>query len=187
MGLEEYQKKRNFSKTPEPKGTEKLEPGNSFVVQKHKAKRLHYDFRLEIDGVLKSWAIPKGPSLDPAERRLAVQVEDHPVEYKNFEGVIPPGEYGAGTVMIWDFGTYEPLGEKNLSDGLKKGEIRFWLNGKKLKGGFTLVLTRYRGNRKNWLLIKEKDEYARKGSNITEEQPNSAYSGKSIEEIAILK
>ena len=186
MGLEEYQKKRNFSKTPEPRGEERVESGNSFVIQKHKAKRLHYDFRLEIDGVLKSWAIPKGPSLDPAERRLAVQVEDHPVEYKDFEGVIPPGEYGAGTVMIWDFGTYESLSGEDLSKGLEKGEIRFRLNGKKLKGGFILVLTRYRGNKRNWLLIKEKDEYARKGSNITEEQPDSAYSGKSMEEISRL-
>ncbi len=180
--LDEYRKKRNFRKTPEPEGKEKKEPGNFFVVQKHKAKKLHYDFRLEIDGVLKSWAIPKGPTLNPSERRLAVQVEDHPVEYKNFEGIIPEGEYGAGTVIVWDEGFYEPLGE-NLSEGLKKGEIKFCLHGKKLRGKFALVKTKYQGSEKNWLLIKEKDEYARKDIDITKEKPNSVKSGKKLEEI----
>ncbi len=184
MKLEEYQKKRHFEKTSEPKETKKRKQGNSFVVQKHQASHLHYDFRLEIDGVLKSWAIPKGPSLNPSEKRLAIQVEDHPVEYKDFERVIPSGEYGAGTVMIWDFGTYESPGGKNLSNGLKKGRIKFQLQGQKLKGGFILIQTKYQDNMRNWLFIKEKDAYARRDLNITKEQPNSAFSKRSLEEIA---
>lgn len=183
MKLEEYQRKRHFDKTPEPRGIERVEPGNSFVVQKHQASHLHYDFRLQIEGTLKSWAIPKGPSLDPAEKRLAIRVEDHPVEYKDFEGVIPAGEYGAGTVMIWDFGTYESSSGEDLSKGLDKGEIKFRLYGQKLRGGFALIRTKYQSNRENWLLIKEKDEYARENSDITREQPNSARSGKSLEQI----
>lgn len=153
------------------------------MVQKHRATRLHYDFRLQIGGVLKSWALPKGPSLNPSERRLAIRVEDHPVEYKDFEGVIPSGEYGAGVVMVWDFGTYEPSDKEDLSEGLRKGEIKFHLNGKKLKGGFALIRTTYQGSSKNWLLIKEKDKYAHAEGDITRQEPNSAYSGKSLEGI----
>ncbi|MBE0478906.1 hypothetical protein IBX65_07305 [Candidatus Aerophobetes bacterium] len=183
MKLGKYRAKRHFQKTPEPRGIERKIRGNSFVIQKHRASHLHYDFRLEVDGVLKSWAIPKGPSLDPSEKRLAIQVEDHPVEYKDFEGVIPPGEYGAGVVMIWDFGVYEAGEVESLREALTKGELKFQLHGKKLQGGFVLIQTKYKDSRKNWLLIKEKDEYARKGSNITEEESTSAYSGKTLDEI----
>lgn len=151
MALAEYSRKRNFSKTPEPKGSEINEEGKHFVIQKHQASHLHFDFRLEFEGVLKSWAVPKGPSTKIGEKRLAVQVEDHPLEYRKFHGVIPEGNYGAGTVEIWDEGVYEPL--SNLGRGLRKGEIKFRLLGKKLKGSYALV--QFGKINKNWLLIKE--------------------------------
>src|SRR5712692_8183118 len=146
--LTEYKKKRKFNKTPEP-GPEKkhTKTGRLFVVQKHRATQLHYDFRLEADGVLKSWAVPKGPSLDPAVKRLAMQVEDHPVDYADFEGVIPEGEYGGGTVMVWDIGTYEPENDETFDGAMRKGRIVFTLSGKKLKGGWALVST----NGRQWL------------------------------------
>src|SRR5882762_5241763 len=155
--LKDYEKKRSFKKTPEP-GPEKksTRTGRSFVVQKHRATQLHYDFRLEADGVLKSWAVPKGPSLDPSVKRLAMQVEDHPVDYAKFEGVIPEGEYGGGTVMVWDYGTYEPETTDDVSAAIKKGELKFSLKGKKLMGSWALVRTRDR----QWLLIKHRDYYA---------------------------
>jgi len=154
--LAEYQRKRDFSKTPEPKGTPEPRGQNRFVVQKHWATRLHYDFRLEMDGVLVSWAIPKGPTLNPAERRLAAHVEDHPVSYYDFEGTIPKGEYGGGTVMVWDWGTFE-LEESTPSESLQRGEVKFRLNGVRLRGRYALVRTR---SDKDWLLIKKKDEAA---------------------------
>ncbi len=138
--LTEYKKKRKFDKTPEPGPKKKrTRSGHIFVVQKHRATQLHYDFRLEADGVLKSWAVPKGPSLDPKVKRLAMQVEDHPVDYAKFEGVIPEGEYGGGTVMVWDYGTYEPENNENVSEALRKGELKFTLNGEKLQGSWVLV------------------------------------------------
>jgi bifunctional non-homologous end joining protein LigD len=167
MALEEYKRKRDFKQTPEP--PPKVESGKQrrFVVQKHRASRLHYDLRLEMDGVLKSWAVPKGPSLDPADKRLAMQVEDHPVSYFDFEGIIPPGNYGAGTVMIWDMGTWEPQGDARAM--LPKGDLKFRLNGKKLKGDFALVKMRSRrpGSKgTEWLLIKHRDAYAQEGYGI---------------------
>jgi bifunctional non-homologous end joining protein LigD len=180
MGLAEYKKKRRFSVTPEPGPKEKSsEMGNIFVVQKHRATQLHYDFRLEADGVLKSWAVPKGPSMDPGVKRLAMQVEDHPVDYADFEGVIPEGEYGGGTVMVWDYGVYAPENVKRVSDGLKKGDLKFVLLGKKLKGSFVLVRTRDR----QWLLIKHRDEYAT-DEEIAETQPFSSLSKRTLAEIA---
>jgi bifunctional non-homologous end joining protein LigD len=180
MGLAEYKKKRRFNVTPEPGPKEKSsELGNIFVVQKHRATQLHYDFRLEADGVLKSWAVPKGPSLDPSVKRLAMQVEDHPVDYADFEGVIPEGEYGGGTVMVWDYGVYAPENVSKVSDGLKKGDLKFVLLGKKLKGSFVLVRTRER----QWLLIKHRDEYA-KEEEIAETQPFSVLSKRTLAEIA---
>jgi len=166
MALEGYRKKRNFSRTPEPQGIRLRKSGRRFVVQKHQARHLHYDFRLEAGGVLKSWAIPKGPSMSPSHKRLAIQVEDHPVEYRDFEGVISPGEYGAGTVMVWDFGTYKPLEGKDPETMIQEGYIKFYLEGKKLKGGFSLIRTKYQGNKNSWLLIKEKDAFARKEYDI---------------------
>ncbi len=154
--LSEYQRKRDFSKTPEPKGAPDASGGNRFVVQKHWATRLHYDFRLEMEGVLVSWAIPKGPTLNPAERRLAAHVEDHPVTYYDFEGTIPKGEYGGGTVMVWDWGTYE-LEESSPAESMSRGEVKFRLNGVRLRGRYALVRTR---SDKDWLLIKKKDEAA---------------------------
>ena len=154
--LAEYQRKRDFSKTPEPKGTPEPRGQNRFVVQKHWATRLHYDFRLEMDGVLVSWAIPKGPTLNPAERRLAAHVEDHPVSYYDFEGTIPKGEYGGGTVMVWDWGTYE-LEETAPAESLRRGEVKFRLHGVRLSGRYALVRTR---SEKDWLLIKKRDEAA---------------------------
>ena len=170
MSLVKYKQKRNFEVTPEPEGKlKKNTPLLSFVVQRHKASHLHYDFRLEMDGVLKSWAVPKGPSMNPADKRLAMMVEDHPYSYKDFKGVIPEG-YGAGIVEIWDNGKYTDLehsdkvtSEKNLRAGLKAGNLKFSLNGKKLKGEFALVKLKPRGEEKesnSWLLIKHKDEFA---------------------------
>lgn len=180
MGLAEYKKKRRFNKTPEPEPEEKnSELGNIFVVQKHRATQLHYDFRLEADGVLKSWAVPKGPSMDPSVKRLAMQVEDHPVDYANFEGVIPEGEYGGGTVMVWDNGIYAPENNESVSKALAKGELKFAMLGKKLKGSFVLVRTRDR----QWLLMKHKDEYVIE-EDIAETQPYSILTKRTLAEIA---
>lgn len=163
MSLKEYQEKRKFDETPEPvadvRNTTAKEP--VFVIQKHDASHLHFDFRLEADGALKSWAVPKGPSMNPKEKRLAVQVEDHPLDYANFEGIIPEGNYGAGTVEIWDNGTYTPLERyRNVSKAIEDGRLEFKLHGQKLKGQFTLVRTNMDGKDKNWLLIKKDDPYA---------------------------
>lgn len=167
MALEKYNQKRRFQSTPEPPGKLGKGEGHRFVVQKHRASHLHYDFRLEMDGVLKSWAVPKGPSLDPADKRLAMQVEDHPVSYFDFEGVIPPGNYGAGTVMVWDLGTWEALGDPHAM--LNKGDLKFRLQGQKLNGEFVLAHMRSRrpGSKgTEWLLIKKKDEAMQPGFDI---------------------
>src|SRR5688572_6937895 len=173
MGLRTYHAKRNFRKTPEPRG-KKLSSGKalSYVIQKHAARRLHYDFRLELDGVLVSWAIPKGPSLDPRDRRLAVHVEDHPMQYGSFEGVIPQGQYGGGTVVLWDRGTWMP--EDDPRRGLREGKLKFTLRGEKLGGRWNLV--RLSNDPKNWLLIKDRDSEASSGRDITEERPESVNS-----------
>src|SRR5208282_5770088 len=195
MALEEYRRKRDFRKTSEPAGEVPAKSKGaaaplSFVVQKHAARQLHYDFRLELDGVLKSWAVPKGPSLDPAEKRLAVQVEDHPMEYGGFEGVIPKGQYGGGTVMLWDEGTWEPQAAyPDVDEGLRTGSLKFILHGKKLQGKWALIRMggKYANERKpNWLLIKEHDDFERRSDDppITEEAPNSVVTGRRIEEIA---
>ena len=180
MALTEYKKKRKFDKTPEP-GPEKkrTKSGRMFVIQKHRATALHYDFRLEADGVLKSWAVPKGPSLDPKVKRLAMQVEDHPVDYAKFEGVIPEGEYGGGTVMVWDYGTYKPEDTTNVSEALRKGELKFSLNGQKLKGSWVLVRTRER----QWLLLKHRDYYTTE-EEVTELAPVSILTRRTLAEIA---
>jgi len=186
MGLAIYRKKRRFGVTPEPRGRAARAKGNQFVIQKHAARSLHYDLRLELDGVMKSWAVTRGPSLVPGEKRLAVQVEDHPLEYNTFEGTIPEGEYGGGTVLIWDRGSWIPDGDPH--EGLKKGRLNFTLKGKKLSGLWHLVRMRGRPNEKktNWLLIKAHDEAERgpKDPDILEEMPLSVVSGRSIEEIA---
>lgn len=183
MSLAAYKKKRNFTETSEPTGREKKSARSLiFVVQEHSASHLHYDFRLEIEGVLKSWAVPKGPSLNPEDRRLAMMVEDHPYDYKDFEGTIPEGNYGAGNVIVWDYGTFHSVeseaakeSEKNLLSGLKEGHISFILRGKKLKGEFALV--RMKGRSKNaWLLLKKDDKYAAK-KNILDKK-KSVISGK---------
>jgi len=186
MSLKQYHERRNFRKTAEPKGTVRKRPSRKlrFVVHKHDASRLHYDLRLEMEGVLKSWAVPKGPSLNPAEKRLAVMVEDHPLDYRDFEGVIPKPEYGAGTVMIWDQGTYEVADEHPGPEALARGTLKFNLFGKKLRGGWVLVRTRWRGENKNWLLIKEKDDAATARGDILKQQPDSARTGRTMEEIA---
>jgi bifunctional non-homologous end joining protein LigD len=183
-GLEEYRAKRNFTRTPEPEGSPGMKQGWSFVIQKHAASRLHYDFRLELDGVLKSWAVTRGPSLDPGEKRLAVRVEDHPLDYGGFEGTIPKGEYGGGTVMLWDRGTWTPEGDPH--EGLRKGKLSFTLDGERLKGGFALVRMPPRGRekRENWLLIKQKDETADPGLDPTEHWQESVSTGRGMEAIA---
>ena len=192
MALEEYRSKRDFRKTPEPAGIaaaqRKTEAGLSFVIQKHAARRLHYDFRLELDGVLKSWAVPKGPSLDPAEKRLAVHVEDHPLEYGEFEGVIPEGEYGGGTVLLWDRGIWVPL-NSDPQAAYRKGSLKFMLEGEKLHGNWALVRMGGKAAKErheNWLLIKERDEEAvpHSGEAIVAENPLSVASGRSLDAIA---
>jgi bifunctional non-homologous end joining protein LigD len=185
--LDAYRAKRDFSKTPEPAGKpRKTKAGNSYVIQKHAARRLHYDFRLELNGVLKSWAVPEGPSLIPGKKRLAVHVEDHPLEYGGFEGVIPEGEYGAGTVMVWDRGTWTP--EFDPEFGYKKGHLKFSLQGEKLKGAWHLVrmARKPREKQEAWLLFKSDDAAARPADapDVLEEMPRSAATGREIEEIA---
>src|SRR4051812_22142523 len=171
--LAQYRAKRDFQKTPEPQGGSAPAAGSAFVIQKHAASRLHYDFRLELDGVMKSWAVTRGPSLVPSDKRLAVHVEDHPVEYNTFEGTIPKGEYGGGTVMIWDRGRWQP--DDDPREGLKTGRLTFALEGEKLHGKWHLVRMhgRRNGSKENWLLIKAHDEWERgpKDVDILEEMP----------------
>lgn len=185
--LEEYRRKRDFARTAEPEGgAAPASEGRLFVVQKHAARQLHYDFRLELDGVLKSWAVPRGPCLDPQQKPLAVHVEDHPIEYGSFEGIIPSGEYGAGTVMLWDRGRWEPIGD--ASAGLEKGDLKFRLHGEKLRGSWVLARMggKAGGDGRNWLLIKKRDDEARpvESYNVLSEEPFSVQSGRSMEEIA---
>jgi DNA ligase D-like protein (predicted 3'-phosphoesterase) len=155
-----------------------------FVVQKHAATSLHYDFRLEAEGVLKSWAVPKGPSLDPRDKRLAMRVEDHALDYADFEGVIAEGEYGAGPVIVWDRGTYRPLDDETLAAALRKGHAKFWLDGQKLKGGFSLRRGGSEGDREKWLLVKMDDEGADRRRRPVSSQPESVLSGRTIEQMA---
>jgi bifunctional non-homologous end joining protein LigD len=192
--LAEYKRKRDFTKTAEPEG--KTTRGRSaralkYVIQKHAASRLHFDFRLELDGVMKSWAVPKGPSYDPAVRRLAMEVEDHPIEYNSFEGTIPKGEYGGGTVMLWDRGTYEPEaggGAKALREGYERGDLKIVLHGKRLRGGWVLVrMRRDEGGRAQWLLIKHRDEYADADYDVVADVTTSVASGRTMDEIATRK
>jgi bifunctional non-homologous end joining protein LigD len=186
--LAEYNAKRDFSRTAEPAGKVPKARGQSlhFVIQKHAASHLHYDFRLELDGVMKSWAVPKGPSLDPTVRRLAMEVEDHPISYNTFEGTIPKGEYGGGTVMLWDRGTYEADdggGAESLRRGYEKGELRFVMHGKRLQGGFVLARLR-RPGRPQWLLIKRRDDHAEADRDITAEATTSVVSKRTMDQIA---
>jgi bifunctional non-homologous end joining protein LigD len=197
MSLDEYKRKRRFEETPEPPPKIEKQSRHRFVVQRHAATRLHYDFRLEMDGVLKSWAVPKGPSLDPADKRLAMQVEDHPVSYFDFEGTIPAGNYGGGTVMVWDAGTWEPLSpvpvngeyvpgtEKEAAAMLAKGDLKFRLKGKRLKGDFALVHIKGRAGSKGneWLLIKKKDDYVVAGFDI-DSYDTSILTGRTLVQIA---
>ena len=186
--LREYRDKRNFSRTTEPAGEREKSSGQPiFVIQKHDARTLHYDFRLEVNGVLKSWAVPKGPSTDPSVKRLALPTEDHPLEYAKFEGIIPEGEYGAGTVLVWDTGSYKNLmAEKKepltMEESLENGHIEVWLEGKKLRGGYALIRTSG-GDKARWLLVKMTDEEADARRNPVSTEPDSAISGRSLEEI----
>lgn len=187
--LKEYKSKRNFSKTAEPhKSGKKSKDGRVFVIQKHQASSLHYDFRLEVDGVLKSWAVPKGPSTNPKDKRLAMLTEDHPLDYKDFEGTIPEGEYGAGTVIVWDTGTYDNIKVKDdkklsMEEAFENGQVEIRLHGKKLKGGYALIRTGKPDDRR-WLLIKMKDDDADARRNPVSTEPESVLSGKTLEDIA---
>lgn len=185
MPLEEYKKKRDFKQTPEPKASESRKKADTlyFCVQRHDATRLHYDFRLEVGGVLVSWAVPKGPSLDPNRKALAMKVEDHPLDYGSFEGNIPAGNYGAGSVMLWDKGTYEVLDEGTPEVQLARGDFKFYLKGEKLQGSFAIVRMKRSQKGNEWLLIKKKDEFAREEWDI-EQLGQSVLTGRTQEEIA---
>lgn len=185
--LKEYKEKRNFIKTTDLKPVLKKRKSTDliYVIQKHKATNLHYDLRLELNGVLKSWAIPKGPSIDPSRKKLAVPTEDHPIDYAFFEGVIPEGEYGAGTVIVWDKGIYRNLKDNiSLEEAYDKGKLEIFIEGEKLKGAYVLLRTgKKQSYDKRWLLIKMKDKYADSERNPTETEPESVLSGKKIEDI----
>lgn len=192
--LEEYERRRDFNKTGEPSpGSRSSDKDRTFVIQKHDARNLHYDFRLSIDGVLKSWAVPKGPSTDTRVKRLAILTEDHPMEYADFEGVIPEGEYGAGTVMVWDRGGYRNLrsgkegkrgkGAASMEASYRDGHIEVWLEGHKLRGGYALTRTGSSGKREKWLLVKMRDEEADARRNPTSTETESVVSGRTMKEI----
>lgn len=185
--LERYHEKRDFSRSPEPKGGGAARADPVFVIQKHDASSLHYDFRLEVDGTLKSWAVPKGPSTDPREKRLAIATEDHPLDYAGFEGVIPEGEYGGGTVLIWDRGTYENITEKDggvrpMARALAEGHVLVRLHGEKIGGGY--ALQRIDDDKDQWLLIKMDDDAADARRNPVSTQPDSVATGRGLDEIA---
>jgi len=193
--LDTYRSKRDFRKSPEPKGGEgrptfKKDKNPIFVIQEHDASSLHYDFRLEVGGVLKSWAVPKGPSTDPSNKRLAVQTEDHPLSYADFEGIIPEDQYGGGTVIVWDAGPYKNIKKDkdgkamSIEDALRQGTVEVWLEGKKLRGGYALIHTKMGGNKKNWILVKMKDDEADARRNPTSTEPKSVLSGKTIKQMA---
>jgi bifunctional non-homologous end joining protein LigD len=188
--LSEYRAKRDFKKTAEPAGKTAIRSAEypRFVIQKHDATRLHYDLRLEVDGVFRSWAVTKGPSLDPHDKRLAVEVEDHPLDYGDFEGTIPKGEYGGGTVMVWDRGFWMPEGNKSAAEQLRDGELKLVFAGQKLKGSWVLVRMkgdRFGGKRTNWLLIKHRDEWAKDGdADKLLNKDRSAASGRTMGQIA---
>jgi len=193
--LTEYRRKRDFTKTAEPSGGRSKSASHGkkleFVIQKHAATRLHYDLRLELDGVMKSWAVPKGPAADPSIKRLAMQVEDHPIEYNTFEGTIPQGEYGGGTVMLWDRGWYEAEkggGEDGVREGFKKGDLKVVFHGKRMKGSWVLVRTRGWGSsgsssKPSWLLIKHRDEYVEPGDALVERHTTSVATKRTMEQI----
>jgi bifunctional non-homologous end joining protein LigD len=190
MSLQEYARKRDFEKTPEPapgravpSGTHGAKHGGRFFIQRHNATRLHYDFRLEIDGALKSWAIPKGPSLDPAAKHLAAMVEDHPLDYGDFEGNIPKGNYGAGSVMLWDRGTFELIGDEDGLAQIARGDLKFRLHGEKLQGTWAIVHMKNRGKGNEWLIIKKKDEASDPSWDI-EFHAVSVKTGRTQDEIA---
>ena len=183
--LKDYREKRDFSVTSEPSGGSISSGSQIFVVQKHDARSLHYDLRLEVNGTLKSWAVPKGPSTSPKDKRLAIETEDHPLEYANFEGVIPEGQYGAGTVIVWDAGSYRNITEKDgqkvpIEDALENGHIAIWLEGRKLKGGYALTRTA-----RGWILVKMKDELADVSRDILKAEPRSVLSGRTVEELSL--
>jgi len=189
--LAEYRRKRDFGRTGEPKGATRRRTATrlAYVIQRHEATRLHFDLRLELDGVMKSWAVPKGPSLDPAVKRLAIEVEDHPIDYNAFEGTIPKGEYGGGTVMLWDRGTYVYAGDSEdpldaLRDGYRRGDFKFELRGKRLRGSWVLVRTRRTGRKNQWLLIKHRDEYADPDVDPVERYRTSVTTGRTMAQIA---
>jgi bifunctional non-homologous end joining protein LigD len=178
--LEAYRKKRRFGRTPEPPPRRRTSASRQlFVVQKHRATQLHYDFRLEVDGVLRSWSVPKGPSLNPTVKRFAIAVEDHPLDYAEFEGVIPSGEYGGGTVMVWDRGGYQPEDAPDVAGALRRGRFKFILKGRKLKGAWVLVRT---GGRR-WLLVKHRDRFA-SSKDVAATAPRSVLSGRTLARIA---
>ena len=191
---ERYADKRDFRRTPEPRGGGgrsggRRRGGPIFVVQQHDARSRHWDFRLEVGGVLRSWAVPKGPSTDPREKRLAVEVEDHPLAYADFEGVIPEGEYGAGAVIVWDRGRYENRStdddgaEVSLEQALRRGAAELWLEGEKIRGGYALVRAGLGGQPENWLLIKQDDEHADARRNPTSTEPHSVVSGRTTDDV----
>jgi DNA ligase D-like protein (predicted 3'-phosphoesterase) len=192
--LAEYERKRDFSKTKEPSGSRKAKAKAKrrhprFSIQKHSATSLHYDLRLEVDGVLASWAVPKGPSLDPRDKRLAMRTEDHPLEYLEWEGVIPKGEYGAGPMIVWDRGVFQNISETRrgepmeLAEAIEKGDVKIFMLGEKIKGAYALVRTGPAGDREKWLLIKKRDDGADARRKPTSSQPESVLSGKTIEQL----
>ncbi len=189
--LAEYRRKRDFARTREPEGAARRRPASrlAYVIQRHEATSLHFDLRLELDGVMKSWAVPKGPSLDPAVKRLAIEVEDHPIDYNSFEGTIPAGEYGGGTVMLWDRGTYAYAGDSDdalgaLRDGYRKGDFKVELRGKRLRGSWVLVRTRRNGRKNQWLLIKHRDEQADPDLDPVAKYRTSVTTGRTMAQIA---
>ena len=184
--LDDYKSKRDLSESGEPSGDGRRARRSKpiFVIQKHAARSLHYDFRLEVDGVLASWAVPKGPSTDPRDKRLAIQVEDHPLDYGDFEGVIGPGNYGAGSVIVWDTGTYAQLrDDQTMAEAIEQGHVSVWLDGKKLRGGYSLRRTGG-GAKPQWLLVKRRDEEADARRRPVSTQPESVLSGRTVEQVA---
>jgi DNA ligase D-like protein (predicted 3'-phosphoesterase) len=193
--LSQYKSRRDFRRTPEPsrRGKEaptlKKDRNPIFVIQQHDATTMHFDFRIEVNGVLKSWAVPKGPSTDPSDKRLAIATEDHPLEYADFEGVIPEEQYGAGTVIVWDAGPYKSITKDDdgrevpIAKALKRGAAEIWLEGRKLRGGYALVHSRMRGDERNWLLIKMKDEGADARRNPVSTEPKSVLSGRTLRQV----